>query len=114
MAKSMIPDPLKRRHLVERELPAEQALAIAEAYLEAGRSEEAVEFLEKAGAEDRLESLAREAVESGDLFLLNEISRVRRREFDSQDWQRLAESARRAGKDLYAESADRQAKRGDD
>ena len=31
MAKSMIPDPLKRRHLVERELPAEQALAIAEA-----------------------------------------------------------------------------------
>jgi len=114
MAKNKIPDPLERRHLVERKLPVEQALAIAEAYLEEGRSEEAVEFLEKAGAEDRLESLTREAVESGDLFLLNEISRVCRREPDSQSWQRLAESARRAGKDLYAEDADRQAKRGDD
>ena len=114
MPKSKIPNPLERRHLLERGLPAEQALSIAAAYLEEGRSEEAVEFLGKAGADDRLESLAREAVEAGDLFLLNEISRVRRSEPDPESWQRLAESARRAGKDLYAEDAERQAKRGDD
>ena len=114
MAKSKIPDPLERRHLVERELPTEQALAIAEAYLEDGRFEEAVAFFGKAGAEDRLDSLVGEAVEAGDVFLMNEISRVRGREPDPQTWQRLAESARRAGKDLYAETADRQAHRSDD
>jgi predicted Zn-dependent protease len=111
MAKSNVPNSLERRHLIERELPAARALAIAEAYLEAGRCEEAVVFLGKAGAEDRLDLLAREAVEAGDAFLLSEISRVRRREPDPQTWQQLAESARRAGKEGYAETAERQAQR---
>ena len=38
MAKSRIPGPLERRHLVERELSPAQALRHAEAYLAAGRS----------------------------------------------------------------------------
>ena len=33
MARAQIPDPLSRRHLVEREMPAAQSLQIAEAYL---------------------------------------------------------------------------------
>lgn len=114
MADRSIPNPLQRRHIIERDLPADQALGIADAYLEEGRREEAVAFLWKAEAEDRLESLAEEAVESGDVFLLSEIARVRGREPDAQTWQRLAESARNAGKDLYAETADRQAHRSDD
>lgn len=114
MAKTKIPDALERRHLIERDLSARQALAIAEAYLEEGRLEEAVVFLGKAGSEDRLESLEREAVESGDVFLLSEIARVRGREPDAQTWQQLAESARRVGKELYADTAERQAHRSDD
>lgn len=114
MAKSKIPDPLARRHLVERNLSEAQALAIAEAYLAEQRWEEAVTFLGKAGAEDRLDSLAEEAVEAGDVFLLSEISRVRKREPEPQTWQRLAESARRAGRELYAETAERLAHRSDD
>ena len=42
MAQPKIPNPLDRRHLIEKELPAERALALAEAYLEEGRTEEAV------------------------------------------------------------------------
>ena len=114
MAKTKIPNSLERRHLVERELSARQALAIAEAYLEEGRSEEAVVFLGKAGSDERLESLTREAVDTGDAFLLSEISRVRGRESDAQTWRQLAESARRAGKELYADTAERQAHRSDD
>ena len=45
MARTGIPDPLERRHLVEKDLPAAQALAIANAYLEKDRCLEALDFL---------------------------------------------------------------------
>ena len=60
MAKNRIPNPLERRHLVEKDLPAPQALAIAEAYLADGRSEEAVDFLRLAGEDERLGAAARD------------------------------------------------------
>ena len=84
------------------------------ASLEAERFEEAVAFLAKAGADDRLKALADDAVAAGDVFLLTEISRVQGRDPDSETWQRLADSARRAGKDAYADTAERHAHRSDD
>jgi hypothetical protein len=50
MADAKIPGPLERRHLLEKELPPAQALAIAEAYLEQDRCVEAVDFLALAAA----------------------------------------------------------------
>ena len=114
MAKDRIPDALERRHLIEKELPAEQALGIAEAYLAEERLAEAVAFLGKAGADERLERLAETAVEQGDAFLLTEVSKVRRREPEAAQWERLEASARRLGKLFYAEAAQRQASRVDD
>jgi len=114
MAKSIIPNPLERRLLIEKELSAEQALAIAEAYNDAGRFAESVVFLGKAGADDRLTEMAEQAVSEGDGFLLSEISRVRQWEPEPELWSRLEESARRLGKLLYAETAHRQANRSDD
>ncbi len=113
MAKSNIPNPLERRHLIEKELSADQALAIAMAYLEDDRRAEAVVFLGKAGADDQLRALADQAVENGDGFLLGEVSRAQGHEPDSDVWARLEASARRLGKLRYAESASRQANRGD-
>ena len=84
MAKSKIPSPLERRHLLERDLPAGQALAIAEAYLEDDRFEEAVALLARAGADDRLQVLADQAVATGDAFLLAEIAREQDREPDAE------------------------------
>ena len=69
MAKKL-PDPLARRHLLERDLPESQALATAEAYLAAGRTVEAVDFLAKAGATEKLREIRAEAVAAGDPFLL--------------------------------------------
>jgi hypothetical protein len=100
--------------MIERDQSPEQALAIAEAYLADDRLEEAVIFLGKAGADDRLDALTEQAVELGDVFLLSEIARVRGHEPEPAVWQRLAESARRAGKDVYAETAERHAHRSDD
>ncbi len=114
MAKSRIPNPLERRHLVERELSPEQATALADVYLADGRTEEAVAFLAKAGAEDRLRALWGEAAEVGNVFLLKQIAPLLASEPTHEEWQRVADAARANGKDFYAEAAQRLANRGDD
>ena len=62
MAKAKIPDPLTRRHLVEKELPPDQARAIAEAYLADDRCLEAIDFLKLAGASEALAALRARAI----------------------------------------------------
>ena len=114
MAKGRIPNPLARRHLVERELPASQAVAIADAYLAEDRATEAADFLALAGAEERLAELRSEAVSSGDAFLLRSVARLMGAPPERDEWRRLAEAAERAGKQRYAEEARRQAERGEE
>ena len=53
MARSKIPNPLTRRHLIEKKMSEAQTLQLAEAYLAEGRSIEALDFLAKAEARDR-------------------------------------------------------------
>ena len=108
MAKPTIPDPLERRHLVERELEPARALAIAEAYLAGERAQEAVAFLARARATDRLEALWRLAIEQGDPFLFREVASALGREPDAASWRALATAAAGAGKDRYAAEARRQ------
>ena len=114
MARSKLPDPLARRHLVERELPPAQALELAESYLREGRRLEAVDFLRKAGASDRLVAMRTEAIADGDAFLLRHVADAMASAPTREEWQALAESAERAGKDRYAGEARRQAERGED
>lgn len=114
MAGEKIPSPLERRHLIERELTSERAQAIAEAYLAEGRAAEAVVFLEKAGATDRLRALADDAIAAGDAFLLRAAFQALGEEPPSERWLTLAEAAEAAGKQRYADSARRWATRGED
>ena len=114
MARSVIPDPLERRHLIERELPPEKSREIAEAYLEAGRRGEAVEFLRKANASDRLATLRSEARSEGDAFLLRQVAQATGRPVTQEEWQTLARAAESHGKERYAAEARRQAERGED
>ena len=111
MAKRKIPDPLERRHLVERKLSAEQALGLAEAYLAEGRSWDAMAFLVKANARERLAALREEAVASGDFFLVRELSRALGDEPGAECWRAVAEAAAAAGKERYVFGARRQAER---
>ena len=57
MAKSIIPDAIERRHLIDRDLKPAQSLRYAEAYLEAGRDQDAIEFLVKAEATEHLQAM---------------------------------------------------------
>jgi hypothetical protein len=114
VAKHRIPDPMKRRLLVEQELPAEQAQGIAQAYLDEDRSGEAVDFLRIAGDTARLGEMRAEAVSSGDAFLFRQVVQALGETPERDEWSRLAEAARSLGRQRYADEAQRQAERGDD
>ncbi|MBW2240578.1 MAG: hypothetical protein JRH01_01210 [Deltaproteobacteria bacterium] len=105
---------MKRRHLVEGETDAEKSLALAEAYLEEGRQQEAVVFLSKAGATEKLDALLEEAVEAGDAFLVRQVAEALDRVLPSATWARVEAQAKKLGKDRYASEASRQAGRGED
>ena len=112
MARSKIPGPLERRHLIERDLAPAQALKTAEAYLAEGRVLEAVEFLAKAGDQERLRELRRQARETGDVFLLRAVADAMGEAPDREEWLALAAAAEASGKQRYAVDARRQAERG--
>jgi hypothetical protein len=114
LAKSKIPDPLERRHLVERELAPAQALRLAEAYLAEGRLLEAVDFLRKAGATDRLAAVREEAIAAGDSFLMRMVATALGESPDRASWSKLAAAADAAGKQRHAADARRQAARGEE
>lgn len=103
-----IPDPLSRRHLLEKDLSEAQVRATADAYLEAGRTVEAIDFLAKAEALDRLAELRTTAVETGDYFLLRAVARASREPATRAEYAALADAADAAGKEVYASDARRQ------
>jgi hypothetical protein len=112
MARTRLPNPLARRHLLERELETQHALRLAEAYLAQGRVVEAVPFLAKAGDEERLEALREEAVAEGDAFLLRALAEATGVDPGGERWARLAEQAEASGKHRYAAMARRQIEMG--
>ena len=114
MAKSKIPDPIERRHLVEKSLPPAQALAIAEAYLADDRYIEAVDFLKIAAADEQLAELRRRSVADGNAFLLRAVAAAQGVPPTRDDWQRLEAAATAQGLERYAVMARRQLERGDD
>ncbi len=111
MAKSKLPGPIERRHLIERELSPAQALRYAEAYLEEGLDMDAISFLVKAGATDQLDALRSRAIEAGDGFLFRAVASETGAPPTAEEWKALADGAARAGKEHYAADALRQAER---
>ncbi len=111
MGKSKLPGPIERRHLIERELSAPQALRYAEAYLEEGFDVDAISFLVKAGATDQLDALRSRAIEAGDGFLFRAVASETGIPPTAEEWKALAGGAARAGKEHYAAEALRQAER---
>lgn len=114
MAKSAIPNPLDRRVLIEREMTPEAALRVADAYLAEERVWEAVAFLVKAGATDRLLALAEEASRAGDAFLVRELCRAAGQQPTPEGWAETAAAAHAAGKERFAAQAQRLADRKSD
>ena len=108
MARSLVPDPLKRRHLLAEKLDAARARAIAEAYQAEDRHLESIAFFAKAEDAAGLEKLRDLAIEQGDVFLLREVSTALGAAIDEETWKRTADAAAAAGLAAYAEEARRQ------
>ena len=108
MARTQLPDSIQRREILEQKLDPAKALKYAEAYLAQDRTVEALAFLAKADARDRLAAIREEAIASGDVFLLRETSLHLGEEADADAWRRLADAAAAAGKESYAVEARRQ------
>jgi hypothetical protein len=111
MAKAAIPNPLERRHLIERDAAPEQSRKLADLYLAEGRDWEAIAFLAKAGDREGLAALREAAMVAGDTFLVREVTRVLRDEVSAQAWHRVAQAATENGKDRFAAQAIRLAER---
>ncbi len=111
MARSAIPDPLKRRHLLEGKLDSARALAVAEAYLGEERRVEALPFLVRAEAREQLVTLRDEAVAAGDAFLARECAAALKEALRPEHWKALADAARAAGREHDLAEAERQVAR---
>ncbi len=108
-----VPNPLKRRHLIEQKLDPAKARKIADAYLEEGRRFEAIAFLQKAEDREALASLRAAAVEEGEPFLLRQSCRALDEEPSADEWRSVARRAREEGRIVEAEDAERQASAAD-
>jgi hypothetical protein len=109
LAKTKIPNAIERRHLIERAMKPAQALRYAEAYLEDGRDGDAIDFLVKAEATEKLQAMRERAIESGDAFLLRAAAAALDAPPERDEWRRLAVSAESAGLARYAAEALRMA-----
>ena len=107
MAKTKHPDPLSRRHLLEREIEPSKASAIAKAYLDEGREIEAIDFFAKLEDRGALEKIQSVAVERGDVFLMKAASAGLGEEPSAERWKKLGERAGELGRVRDAESAQR-------
>jgi len=112
VGQSKLPGPIERRHLIERELTAAQALRYAEAYLVEGLEVNAIAFLVKAAAADQLDAMRARAVEAGDAFLLRAVASASGVPPKPEEWKALAVRAAHTGKERYAAEALRHAERG--
>ncbi|MEZ4330785.1 MAG: hypothetical protein R3F35_03480 [Myxococcota bacterium] len=107
MARSKLPDPLAKRHLLEARLDAGKARALADEYLALGREIEAIDFLVQAGATEAIEALEQAALERGDVFLMKKVALAFGRDPSPERWRALSDAATRAGRARDAETAAR-------
>lgn len=107
MAKTKIPDPLARRHLLEGDTDKKQAAALAIAYLEAGREVEALDFLLRAEDTSAIGDLQETATERGDFFLMKAASAALKEDPTQTQWLELGAAAEAKGRLRDAESARR-------
>ncbi|MCZ6603307.1 MAG: hypothetical protein O6952_09900 [Planctomycetota bacterium] len=95
--KSSIPDPLEKRDLLYSEEGARgvDLVALGDTYRDAGRFTEAIQFYNRAQAEDSLAKLKDLIIDRGDSALLLAIQRVYKNGVSTADWKSLAEAALR-------------------
>ncbi len=98
-----LPDPISRRDILfdPKRSPAEKA-AMGDAYFDAGRFNEAMDFYLAAASEPGAEKVKRLAIDQGDAFLLGRAAELLGGKVESGDWASLARKAVDSGKFRFA------------
>ncbi len=105
MKNSNLPDPLKKREILNAEKPdVELCKRLGEEYITLGRYIESLEMFAKIDWEEGIDRLLDIAMEEGDLFLYKEGLKAKGIEKDG-DWIKLAENAVKKGKFFFAKEA---------
>ena len=92
----------KRKVLYESEVSSDRLQALAEQFVQAGQLSDAVECYRKAGAVEQLEALVDEAVAQGDTFLCEQIASAIGRTLAEEQWAGVGKQAMEKGKYGYA------------
>ncbi len=90
----------KRDILFGRKTSKERLRQTGEQFLEVGRYYDALEFIERAGADELARRIAGLAVDAGDTALLMRAKKVLREQTTDEEWTRTAANAEKAG--LYS------------
>ncbi|MBC7358309.1 MAG: hypothetical protein H5U10_07220 [Desulfacinum sp.] len=97
---------LQKRDLLNRSaVSVDELLQWARRYEQAGLMHDAVDFYEKAQANEEIRRLMEKAVQEGDYFLLKRLSTLLGAAPDGATWRSLAERARELGKELFSQRA---------
>jgi hypothetical protein len=99
----------KRKILFSEKTSAEKMRATGEAFMEAGRYDDALEFFERCEAADLVRQVAARAMEEGNTPLYMRAKRVLEEPMSENEWAGLAEKAERCGRPTMAYVARRKA-----
>jgi hypothetical protein len=101
-----LPEPLKRREILYGvTTPTETLIEYGQAYEEAGRMDDALQFFEQAKDQKGLARMKVHAFKIGDAFVLKRIAKVAPEMVTPADWEQMVKRAEELGKNLFAEQA---------
>ncbi|MGH7142710.1 MAG: hypothetical protein ACREJ2_01090 [Planctomycetota bacterium] len=104
----MLEKPIKKRDTLWHERTAKEALvAEAEEFFRNEQFSDALDFFERAGHQEGLQRIKKLAIESGQGFLLNRLTRYNPDSVSKADWEALKERAQALGFESYALMAER-------
>jgi len=87
----------KRRVLFSERTPSERMRQTGQAFMEAGRYDDALEFFQRCGADDLTRQVAERAMGAGDTALYMRAKKILKEDISDGEWTRLAVRAEEVG-----------------
>lgn len=104
----MLSQPIKKRDLLWHDKTAKTTLvAEAEEFFKNQQYSDALDFFERAGHQEGLDRIKKLAIETGQGFLLNRLTRYSPDSVSKADWEALKNKAMALGLEAYAVMAER-------
>lgn len=106
MAEKEVPLSVAERHkiLFIESTPKEELISYGKKYLSKGMLYDALEYFEKAGAEDYMNQIKEKSIEEGDIVLYQNVCHSLKQEMGKDELIKLKENAEKMGKESVSNS----------